>query len=300
MRVLILGGGGMLGHKIFQILSPRFDVFTTFRESNGIWSKYPPYISADKRRLISGVDALHFHSVIQVFSSVKPDVVINCIGIIKQREEAKDPYLSIAINALFPHQLANLCKAMGLRLFHISTDCVFSGHKGHYTESDNPDPVDLYGRTKLLGEIDGPNCLTIRTSFIGRDFVRSQSLVEWFLTQQGSRIQGYTKVIYSGLTTRVLARIIGDLIEKHSQLSGLYHIASEPISKYDLLVKLCDALCLNIEIEPYAELVCDRSLDATRFITATGWKPPSWNEMIKDFVSDETPYDGWKRSVGSV
>ena len=298
MKVLILGGEGMLGHKVFQILSPRFDTCVTFQQAGGAWTRYPVYKEIEPKRLLAGVNALNFESVIRAFAGARPDVVINCIGIIKQLKEAKDPVISIQLNALFPHRLADLCAATGTRLFHMSTDCVFSGKKGNYTEADIPDPDDLYGRTKLLGEVDRPGCLTLRTSIFGRDFVKDNALLEWFLSQRGKTIKGYTRAIYTGFPTQILARIMGDLIEHYPDLEGLYQVASAPISKYELLVRIRDAMNLPVEIEPEGNFFCDRSLDAARFVAATGYTIPSWDEMIQAVVNDPTPYDAWKQSHG--
>ena len=292
MKVLILGGQGMLGHKIFQVFRPRFDTYVTFRSDKGVWPYFPLYIG--EKKVISGVDAFQFGSVIDVFARVQPDMVINCIGIIKQVVAAKNPISSVEINTLFPHKLAQLCLATHTRLIHISTDCVFSGLRGNYTEDDIPDPVDLYGRTKLLGEVMQTNCLTLRTSVIGRDFVKQVGLLEWFLSNVGNTVHGYTQAIYSGLTTNALAHLIADLVEKHPDLSGLYHVASQPISKYELLVKIRNAMHLDIEIIPEREFFCDRSLDATRFITATQLIIPTWEEMITDLITDSAIYDKWR------
>lgn len=299
MRILILGGEGMLGHKVWQVLSARFETFATFRDFDGPWKRYPVFADADKSCLIAGVDALNFSSVIRAFSQAKPDVAINCIGIIKQLKEAKDPFISIALNSLFPHQLADLSAVTGTRLFHMSTDCVFSGRKGHYTEDDIPDAEDLYGRTKLLGEVNRPGCLTLRTSIIGRDFAKQSAMLEWFLGNRGKKIQGYTGAIYTGFPTQTLARIMGDLVEKHPDLSGLYQVASAPISKYELLVKLRDAMKLDIEIEPYDNVRSDRSLDASRFLSATGYRIPSWDAMVAEVAKDPTPYDEWKKQYAT-
>ncbi len=299
MKILILGGEGMLGHKVFQILSQRFETYATFQHPQGSWKRYPMYEQAARGQLVSGVNALNFETVVRALAQTRPEVVINCIGIIKQLQEAKDPILSIQLNALFPHRLADLCAATGARLFHMSTDCVFSGRKGNYTETDIPDPEDLYGRTKLLGEIDRPGCLTIRTSIFGRDFVKDSALLEWFLSQRGKTVKGYTRAIYTGFPTQVLAQIMGDLIEHYPTLSGLYQVASAPISKYELLVRIRDAMNLPIEIEPEDQFFCDRSLDATRFRAATGYAIPSWDEMISTVAQDPTPYDAWKQSHSS-
>jgi dTDP-4-dehydrorhamnose reductase len=190
MRVLILGGEGMLGHKVFQVLSERLETFATFRHLDGLWNTYPIYENVDSIYTKGGVDVLDFETVVRAFTQVEPDVVINCIGIIKQIDEAKDPIMSINLNSLFPHRLAELCAETKTRMFHLSTDCVFSGRKGYYTEDDFPDAEDLYGRTKLLGEVNREGCLTIRTSIFGRDFTKQSSLLEWFLSNRGGTING--------------------------------------------------------------------------------------------------------------
>ncbi len=295
MRILILGGEGMLGHKVFQVLSGRFEILATFQSANGSWVHYPMYSDIDHSRTIGGVDAVDFDAVVRAFAQVKPDVAINCIGIIKQLKEAKDPVISINLNALFPHRLAELCAATGTRMFHMSTDCVFSGRKGSYTEDDVPDAEDLYGRTKLLGEVNREGCLTIRTSIFGRDFGKQSAFLEWFLSNRGGKVRGYTNAIYTGFPTQVLARIMGDLIADYPDLSGLYQVSSGPISKYDLLVKLCDSMQLDIEIEPYEDFHCDRSLDSSRFRNETGYIIPGWDEMIATIAQDDTPYDEWRK-----
>jgi dTDP-4-dehydrorhamnose reductase len=295
MRVLILGGEGMLGHKVFQVLSQRLETFVTFQNPQGLWKSYPVYEEVDHERTIGGVDAMDFDTVVRAFAQVRPHVAVNCIGIIKQLREAKDPIISINLNSLFPNRLAELCAATGTRMFHISTDCVFSGRKGSYTEDDIPDAEDLYGRTKLLGEVIREGCLTIRTSIFGRDFAKQSALLEWFLSNRGGRVRGYANAIYTGFPTQVLARIMGDLIADLPDLSGLYQVSSEPIGKYDLLVKIRDAMALDIEIEPYEDFYCDRSLDCSRFRAETGYKIPEWDEMIAELARDDTPYDEWRK-----
>jgi dTDP-4-dehydrorhamnose reductase len=300
MKVLILGGEGMLGHKVYQVLSRRFGTYATFKDARGLWTRYPMYANALPSHCFGGVDVMSFDNVIQVAGQVRPDVVINCVGIVKQLEEAHDPILTLQLNSLFPHRLAGLCAATGARMLHMSTDCVFSGRKGQYAEEDVPDPEDLYGRTKLLGEVNRPGCLTIRTSIFGRDFLKLSALLEWFLSQRGGRVKGYRHAIYTGFPTQVLARIMGDIIAGHPDLSGLYQIASQPISKYELLVRIRDAMKLDIEVEPYDDLPCDRSLSASRFVAATGYRIPGWDEMIAELAADPTPYDDWRRQYGTA
>ena len=296
MRALILGASGMLGHKLWQVFRERFETWGTVRSS---YQEYARYNLFDPSRLLGGIDACDFHTVVRAFEMTKPDVVINSIGIIKQAPAAKDPIASVEVNSLFPQRLAGLCRSNGTRLVHISTDCVFSGRKGMYTEDDTPDAEDLYGRTKLLGEVTGPNCLTLRASLIGRELQTSNGLVEWFLSNRDQRVQGYTNAIFSGFPTMVLANIIADVIERHPDLSGVYHVSSAPISKHQLICLLRDALRVPIEIDPSPAVSVDRSLDSSRFRTTTGYVPPSWAAMVNAMTKDPAPYDAWRQTRAS-
>lgn len=292
MRILILGGAGMLGHKAYQVLSAHFDTYVTFREAGEQWARQPPYDGAEGGRVLGGVNALDLNSVSQAIEQAQPRAVLNCIGIVKQRDEAKQAIPSILTNALFPHQLAELCEACGIRLIHLSTDCVFSGARGHYTETDNPDPVDLYGRTKLLGELDRRGGLTLRTSIIGWELQHRAGLLEWFAAQRGRTIKGYQQAIYTGLSTSVLAELIADILGGQNNLTGLYHVASNPISKYDLLLGLRNTLgWQDIVIEPDEQFYCDRSLTGARFATATQWQAPKWQAMIEGLAAEWPVYE---------
>ncbi len=296
MRVLILGASGMLGHKLWQVFRDRFETWGTFRSS---YREYARYDFFDPKRLRGGVDACTFSTVERVINTVQPNVVINAVGVVKQSSAAKDPVAIIAVNSLFPHRLARLCRATETRLIHKSTDCVFSGRKGMYTEDDVPDAEDLYGRTKLLGEVDGADILTLRTSLIGRELQTSNGLVEWFLSNRDQRVQGYTNAIFSGFPTMVLANIIADVIERHPDLSGVYHVSSAPISKHQLICLLRDALRVPIEIDPSPAVSVDRSLDSSRFRTTTGYVPPSWAAMVNAMTRDPAPYDAWRQTRAS-
>jgi dTDP-4-dehydrorhamnose reductase len=291
MRVLILGGGGMLGHKLCQLFGPRFETWATVRSGAGDLARRG-ILSA--QRLLDGIDAADFDRLVRAIADVRPDAVINCVGIIKQLREAKDPIVSLAINSLLPHRLANLCRASGARLVHISTDCVFSGRKGRYTEADVSDAEDLYGRSKFLGEVVLPGCLTLRTSIIGREIKTASGLVEWFLGNRGGRVRGFRRAIYTGFTTSALARVMADVLENHPGLTGLYQVSSDPINKYDLLRLVNETYGLGVQIEADDDFVCDRSLDCTRFRQATGFCRPTWPEMIQDMRHDPTPYDDWR------
>ncbi len=291
MRVLIIGGGGMLGHKLAQVYRNRFETWATVRTGFRDYEKFGLF---DPARIIGGVDVFDFDTVIRAFAIARPDVVINAVGVIKQLPTAKDPIIALTINSLFPHRLASLCQASGCRLITLSTDCVFNGRRGMYTEEMAADAEDLYGRTKYLGEAVGQQSLTLRTSIIGRELESAHSLVEWFLSNRGGKVKGFTKAIYTGFPTIVMAEIIADLIEHHPNLSGLYHVSSEPVNKHDLLCLMRDAYKVSIEIEPDADFQIDRSLDSQRFREATGFAPAPWPEMIEAMAADSTPYEEWR------
>lgn len=276
--VLILGATGMLGHTLVRdfVRRDNFAVYATARSRAGVARCFVPELL---ERIYTPVDADNFDSVCEVLAEVLPDVVINCIGVIKQLPAAQDPIACITINALFPHRLAKACEAIGARLIHISSDCVFSGNKGGYVESDFPDGNDLYGRTKLLGEVDCPHAVTLRTSIIGHELSSNVSLIDWFLAQKG-KVQGFTKAIYSGFPTVEMSRLIAEIVIPRPELCGVYHVSSEPISKYDLLCLIRGQYGKEIEIERFDDFQCDRSLDSSRFRVVTGYVPPTWPQLV--------------------
>jgi dTDP-4-dehydrorhamnose reductase len=278
MRVLVLGAGGMLGNAMFRVLNRRagWRVSGTLR-SEADRRFFPTALS---RRLLAGVDVRHPDGLVRVFAETRPEVVVNCVGMIKQRAGAEDPLQAIALNAMLPHRLARWCALVGARLVHISTDCVFSGKKGGYRETDFPDAEDLYGRSKLLGEVAEAHTLTLRTSLIGHALKGRHGLVDWFLAQE-NRCSGYTRAVFSGLPTVELARVIRDVVLPRDGLSGVYHVAAAPISKYDLLCQVAGVYGKQIEIVSDGRLVIDRSLNAERFQAATGYVAPSWPELIE-------------------
>jgi dTDP-4-dehydrorhamnose reductase len=280
-RVLVLGAAGMLGHKLLQHLSPVFDTVGTVR---GDASARPKALESYQLR--GGVAATDLPSVARALDEVKPHVVANCIGVVKQLEEAKHATHVIAINALFPHQVADLCGDRGVRLIHFSTDCVFSGKRGPSKEDDTPDAYDLYGRSKLLGEVDRPGALTIRTSIIGRELARQTGLLEWMISQRGRRIKGFANALYTGFPTATIADLVSRLIRDFPDLSGVWHVSSEGISKYDLLKVVNRVYQLGVEIDRDEDFHCDRRLDSSRFRAATGFAPASWERMIADMHAD--------------
>jgi dTDP-4-dehydrorhamnose reductase len=281
VRILVLGATGMLGHKLVQRLSAGHEVVGTTRSAT-----VPAALRG--QRLISGVSAEDFSSITRALAAFRPEAVVNCIGLIKQLKPNRRD--QIAINAMFPHQLLELCQAAGARLIHLSTDCVFSGRHGNYTESSPPDPVDDYGRSKLLGELEAGG-LTLRTSIIGRELSGGHGLVEWFYRQRGQSTRGFRKAIYSGLTTLEMSRVIANVLEQHPTLEGVWHVSSAPINKCELLNKVNALADLKAVIEPQDDFVCDRSLDSARFERQTGYQSPSWDAMLEEMVRDGEVYD---------
>lgn len=283
--VLVLGGTGMLGHTLFERLSDRvdLDVQATVRDATALAVRTPP---EGHGSIHPGIDASRIETLEQVIAEARPAVVINAIGIVRQVPAASDAVASMEINARLPHRLAGLCAAAGARLIHIGTDCVFSGTRGAYTELDAPDPTDLYGRSKLLGEPAG-GALTLRTSIIGHELRSRHGLLEWFLAQTGTAT-GFRRAVFSGLTTVELARVLADVVLPHSQLAGVHHVSSAPISKFELLQLIARRYDKRIEIVPADEPVVDRSLDSSRFRDATGYRPPTWPELIATMFEDAT------------
>lgn len=278
MKVMILGVTGMLGNAMFRVLSDGADlaVYGTARSS----SARQHFSNNLSGQIIVGTDVENNDSLVRAFAAVRPDVVVNCVGLVKQLADANDPLQAVPINTLLPHRLAALCQATGARLVHISTDCVFSGAKGNYLETDYPDAYDLYGRSKLLGEVDYPHAITLRTSIIGHELSGSRSLVNWFLAQQGA-VKGFTRAIFSGLPTVELASVVRDVVLPRKELHGLYHVSAKPINKFELLQLVAKVYRKNIEINPSEELVIDRSLNSDRFKEATGYAPPEWATLIR-------------------
>ena len=297
MRALVLGAGGMLGHRLWRELRDRMETFAAVRRPA---YRYAALGWFDERRVIDRVDATSSEDLERAFRVARPDVVINAVGLVKQRRDAVDPVRAITTNALLPHQLAERARVVGARLIHLSTDCVFSGTRGHYQEGDLPDATDLYGRSKLLGEVDGEGCLTIRTSMVGRELGSAQGLVGWFLGHRGGTVRGFTRARFSGLTTIELARVIADVITEHRTLRGVWHVAGEQISKFALLSLVNEAFALGSTIEQDDTLVCDRTLDASRFMNATGYRPPTWAAMVAELAADPTPYDEWAQQWTST
>jgi dTDP-4-dehydrorhamnose reductase len=291
LRILILGGDGMLGHRLLMHLQDRHETKVTLRRELAAYEHYGLFTLENSYWSVEVKDT---ERLLDVVGDFRPEAVINAVGIVKQRGPAKEAIPSLEINALLPHRLAVLCRAVGARLVHLSTDCVFSGRKGNYTEGDLPDAEDLYGRTKLLGEVTDAGCITLRTSIIGLELSRRVGLIEWFLAQRGE-IRGFTKAIYTGLTTAEMSRVIERVLVEHPHLSGVWQVGSEPINKYDLLVWFSEVLGRDdVHIVPDDTVKIDRSLLPVAFGKATGYSAPGWNEMLKELGAEVRRRQGEK------
>lgn len=276
-RVLVLGASGMLGNAMLRLFAERgvHAVMGTVRSPSALRQLATPL----RERLIAGIDVENHDGLVALFARVRPDVVVNCVGLVKQLADSNQPLAALPINALLPHRLAALCAVSGARLVHVSTDCVFTGTKGMYVESDVPDATDLYGRSKLLGEVDDQHAITLRTSIIGHELGSAHGLVGWFLSQSGA-VRGYSRAIFSGLPTVELAAVVHDHVLCRQNLRGLYHVSAAPIDKFTLLSLVARQYGHNVAIEPDERLVIDRSLDSSKFRAATGYSPPAWPELV--------------------
>lgn len=273
----------MLGHQLWRHFSRGNETWVTLRRQSAEFERLGLFTD---KKVFAGLDAMDFEQLAHIIRKLNPDAVLNCVGIIKQLKEAKDAVQSITINSLLPHRLAEICAETGSRLVLFSTDCVFSGRRGSYTESDISDAEDIYGRTKYLGEVaNAAHVITLRSSIIGREIGSAYSLVDWFLAQKEPRVRGFRRAIYTGFTTIEMARIVERVIDGQRGLHGLWQVASAAITKFDLLHLLRDSYGLGVQIDPADEPVCDRSLIGTRFNDTTGYRPPSWPAMIGEMAT---------------
>ena len=289
MKVCVLGAGGLLGHMLIRVLGETVDVYGTTRESRSDSSPLARFLPQDK--WIDNVDASKFDSINKVFGATNFDTVINCIGLIKQRNAQTTEHEMMFINAEFPHRLAQVVNQQGARVIHISTDCVFSGDKGNYVETDTPDPVDVYGKSKLFGELNDVKNLTLRTSHIGRELTIRKSFIEWLLSQKSGHVEGYGHAIYSGLTSQELARLISELLNAKKGITGMFHVSSQPISKLEIINKLNKLLNLEIDVIPDLKVQINRSLNSDKFRLATNLTPHNWDQMLSDFCEDQKNYE---------
>ena len=293
MKLLILGASSMQGHKMFQMLGEIYpETYGTI--SGGIAAeplKRIPFFQTDK--VIPDVNPMDFQCLEGIIKDIRPDWVINCLRVATHGSEIAPPVLCITVNSLLPHRLAEMASAQGSRLMHFSSDCVFTGKKGLYTEEDVPDATHAYGQTRLLGDVRADNTLVLRSSVIGRELAGHSSLLDWFLMQKGKTIKGFTRAIYSGLSSIETSRVVQMILEKAPLLAGLYHVASEPINKYDLLKLAKEAFHLDVTIHKEEGTSVDRSLNAEKFRAATGYIAPSWKSMMEELAAENEQYELW-------
>lgn len=286
--ILVFGAAGMLGHMLVRTLSDSHQVTGTiskaFNQSGRLGEILP------KHRCVDLLDVRDFVMVERTILDWQPDVVVNCVGLIKHKMNTESVLEAVLINSAFPHHLARLCDKLNIRLIHFSTDCVFEGTPGMKRLTDTPNATDEYGITKRLGEVGYGTSLTLRTSIVGRQISGTEALFEWVISQRDKEVHGFKKAIYSGLTTRALSEVVRQVIEQHPDLIGLYQVASSPITKFDLISHLNDKLKLNITIIPDTKFECDRTLDGTVFSSVTGIQTPAWDEMLSEFFRDQFYY----------
>ena len=276
-RILILGASGMLGSTLVRYFYEHHEceVIGTVREV----VQKKELGKRCRATILPGVDATNLGELESIIVYHRPTIIINCIGVVKQIKESYDPLIALPVNSLFPHHLLQLCIRYQTRLIHISTDCVFSGKRGMYTEEDIPDALDLYGISKRFGELNAEGSVTLRTSIVGHEIATTRSLIDWFL-KQNSSVNGFTQAIFSGLPTVELARIISEFVIPNANLSGLLNVSSQPISKYELLCMVAKVYGKKIQIKKDKSIVIDRSLDSTKFRRATGYQPPPWTDLV--------------------
>ncbi len=283
MNVLILGATGMLGYSLFSNLSEvkKLNVFGSVRTLEGKYGFFKDYPG----KLIENVDVNDFVSIENAIVKANANIVINCIGLIKQHDVSKQHVSAIEINSLLPHRLASLCDKYSARLIHFSTDCVFDGKRGNYREDDLPTATDLYGKSKCLGEVGYGSHLTLRTSIIGHELSSAVSLVDWFLSQD-KEVNGFTKAVFSGLPTSYIAKILVERVLDNPDLKGLYHLSVDPIDKFSLISLVSEVYGKDIMIHENEDLIIDRSLNSRRFQESTMFTPPTWRELIEYMHKD--------------
>ena len=285
MKIVILGAAGLIGHKLFQTMQAA--EHDTYGLLHGKKSAFPDINFLHGDSIIESVEAIEFDKLHGILLAIQPDVVLNCIGITKRKEEVNDPIQALGVNSLFPHRLANLAKDMNFRVIHFSTDCVFNGKIGNYNEESDTTGEDAYGKTKALGEIRYPHTLTIRSSFIGRELAGKTELLEWLISENGNTIKGFTEAWYSGVSTIFMAKTVLDIIENYPDISDLHQLSTpEPISKYDLLCLARDAFKLDIEIIPDNSFEIKPTLDGSKLKNAMNLTIPSWQEMMAELAAD--------------
>jgi len=288
MKVVVLGASGLIGHKLFEKLSKRYETYGTLRLKVEV---YDNDFFKDYDNFIDQIDVHDFNNLIKNLNRINPDVILNCVGITKRKNEINLPLESIYVNSIFPHKLLNWAISNNKRLIHFSTDCVFNGKEGNYSELSLTNSEDNYGRTKALGEVNSKNGLTIRSSFIGRELLTNSELLEWFLSQKNESIKGFKNAMYSGVSTNFLAKTVGDIIEFFPELYGLRQLSiKNPISKYDLLMIAKDKFNKSVDIIADKKFKIDASLNGDLLRKEISYGNPNWNDMMEELCADNKYY----------
>ena len=288
MKVMILGASGFIGHKLLQELEGNLEVYGLLHYSKSFYGDIP---LLNGKNIFDELDVLDYSRVVKVFDLVQPDVIINCIGVTKRKINTKNILETIEINSLLPRRLAKWAKENKKKLIHFSTDCVFDGKIGNYNEKSLTTAEDMYGRTKALGEVECGNTLVLRSSFIGLELFSKTELLEWFLSQENKAIKGFTRTMYSGVSTIYLAKTVKKIITNHKNLFGLYQLAPiNAISKYDLLCLAKKSFKVNIEIIPDDKQIHMPTLDASKLREKIGFKVPNWEAMMHDIAQEKSFY----------
>jgi len=290
MRILILGGNGMIGHKMYHIISKiHNDTWVTLRKSLRSYSYSEIY---NPEKVIDNVDLINFQIISNQLNKINPDIIINACGITIRRGIDILKSNSIILNSALPHFLNEWVTSNNKRLIHFSTDCVFTGAKGDYLDNDNKDALDLYGSTKSMGEVfDSKYAITLRGSMIGSELENKTELFEWFLKQNNKTIKGFNKVIYSGITTTKMAEIVLILINQYPNLNGIYNISSKPISKFELLKLWNDYFDINANIEIDNSYTSNKNLISNNFYKTISMKQPDWIELSSQLKIDNLLYN---------
>ena len=284
MKILILGGNGMIGHKLYQVISKKYpNTWVLFKKKYELVQNNLLY---KKDFVIDDFDVCDFSRLIQLLNNLKVDIIINAIGLTIRRNVYEIQSKSILINSVLPHVLNEWVISNDKRLIHFSTNCVFSGKDGFYNEESFVDSNDFYGRSKALGEIISTNSLTLRSSMIGRELENKTELLEWFLSNKNGTVSGYNKAIYSGITTNCMADFVVKIIENYPDMNGLYNVSSEKITKFDLLKLFNEYFDTNITIIPNNLFATNKALNSEKFFKKTGFIKPDWVDLIKDLVND--------------
>jgi dTDP-4-dehydrorhamnose reductase len=286
MKILVLGASGMIGHKMFQVLTRKgWDVYGSVQKDRAEYLGYGPQTQVfESSKIFDKVDLSSDENLLSLLNRVRPQVVINCVGITLRKEQIKDLNYCLTLNSFLPQKIRCWVEQNGAYLIHFSTDCVFSGEESPYSESSIPTALDIYGRTKYLGEVMGPHSLTLRGSMIGLELFGKTELLEWALACKGKAIRGFTNAIYSGVTTDFMAKLVDLVLQQKTLLTGVYQVSSDPICKFDLLAKINTAFQLKMTITPDGSYSSNKTLDSRKIQDLLKIKIPSWDHMIADLL----------------